>query len=543
MTPRSSTPLSVPPFRDLYNLSIPELWLSALLRLSVVGTSSQYESVPLVYEIDEKVKAVVMKSSGLSTATQQCRSNLDNRDKWVEALKTAFSEVGIDVKNIELLADAVEEELMTQTEAANRKRKVKAAIPITPISGILQNQAGVVGSDKYVDFGKAVEEIYEIGRILSRDGKSDSASASERLLSALISRRANDKRLAAVDNALKTSLASALEKSFNEIEVFYSEVEGKLTFGEKHEIDRHEFNSDEDDILENLKFIDDMNCYVWFYKSWNKLTSPEWVNATPHRRWTDWLVTITRLGVGTSFLFRANWVIEAVKVALNQNVNVSEVQDRMLAALETPILDWVDRSQSLSGQRDVNPQLRKLLCTSKAIEQELKKADFVSAIGDDESIEKLKSVLESSQSLTKQLEYALSNLGRDDKGPLDLRSKSIKPVHNTIRDSLVDRTSDGNESESSDYYALMRSESIGNRTLTYFDPLSEVVALIASLACDSPTSMTTLGDVRRQFQKLGFQPSQNELRFLLERAGLCRAEADASLQVVVSSALKLEELL
>jgi hypothetical protein len=70
------------------------------------------------------------------------------------------------------------------------------------------------------------------------------------------------------------------------------------------------------------------------------------------------------------------------------------------------------------------------------------------------------------------------------------------------------------------------------------DPSSEVMALIATLSCDQPDGYTSLGSVRREFQALGLEPSQNELRFLLERAGLCRSEADASLQITVSSALR-----
>jgi len=529
-----STPLLIPPFTDTYNTPIPELWLSALLKLSVLDDAQLYSGIPLVYEkIDPMVADV--KIGGRKVSTQQSRSReSDSRDKWQNALNSTMTSAGINITDLAATADAIEDELWTRTEPKMRRR-VRAAVPLSPIAGLMQNQPGVLGTNQQNDYGQSIEKLYEVGRILCGD---EPNRASERLLTAMVRRRGRDKRVAAVDDALLSSLCHALV--IDPTAVSYSVADGRLSLDGKRKAALNELLAKtEYEILSQLTGLGGKNCFTWFYQSWNKLTSDEWSDRLPHRRWVDWLVTTIRLGVGTAYIFRSHWTVEATRLALDETLSEGGVRVQIFSAcLNQPIIAWQDRSQDVFGQRNVHPQLRKLVRTAKSIEKLLKE-DFDITHGADNSIEGLKSIVRADKSLNAKLHKALYS------PELNLTHKAVQPVYNTIRDALVDRTSidDGNPGDTADYYALMRSDTRGSKSSTYFDPSSEVVALLASLACDAPDGSTTLGDVKQEFQKLGFRPSQNELRYLLEQAGLCRAEADASLQVSVTSALKLDQLL
>jgi hypothetical protein len=241
------------------------------------------------------------------------------------------------------------------------------------------------------------------------------------------------------------------------------------------------------------------------------------------------LVTSIRLSIGTAYLARSQWLISVAKYSLA----TTGVQDSAWRTLvdETFLqqrITWPDRGGVSIRERDVFPEIRKLIRTGISIRQELESDEFRQALGNDKSVEGLQKVIKANKDLDKRLERALLL------PKVDLRHKVVQPVFNTVADALVDKTSGDDGSETADYYALMKKVD----DAFIIDPSSEVMALIATLSCDQPDGYTSLGSVRREFQALGLEPSQNELRFLLERAGLCRSEADASLQITVSSALR-----
>jgi len=524
MTANSSTPLTIPPFSDVYNIPIPELWLSALVQHAITGGGPAYSEKPIVYEmVGDGVKPV------RDVPTKQTRSTSENRAQWITAFGQAFARFGPGVANrVTQIAAAVEDELWTRTEAdiARRRRRVRAAVPITPICAVLQNQIGVLGSAQYVDYGKAVESLYQFGKFLSGD-QSDSAAHS-RLQTALADVIDKDERLAALDNAFLNSLCSALGLSVDS--VTYEKQNGRLHLpGGLSSGLINVFDANQQNVLQSLRGIGESNSFVWFYKSWNKLTDPTWYRALPYRRWVDWLVTSIRLSIGTAYLARSQWLISVAKYSLA----TTGVQDSAWRTLvdETFVqqrITWPDRGGVSIRERDVFPEIRKLIRTGISIRQELESDEFQLALGNDKSVEGLQKIIKTNKGLDKRLEHALLL------PKVDLRHKVVQPVFNTVADALVDKTSGDDGSETADYYALMKKVD----DAFIIDPSSEVMALIATLACDQPDGYTSLGSVRREFQALGLEPSQNELRFLLERAGLCRSEADASLQITVSSALR-----
>lgn len=524
MTDSSFTPLTIPPFSDVYNITIPELWLSALVQHAVIGSGSAYADTPIVYEkVGEGVNSV------RNVPTRQTRSTVESRLDWNKAFGQAFAGIGPHVKNREeQIAAAVEDELWTRTEAnsARRRRRVRAAVPITPICAVLQNQIGVLGSTQYVDYGKAVESLYQVGKFFV--GDESVATAHSKLQVALADVSNQDARLAALDDAFLWSLCSALDASLDSVR--YEKQIGRLHLpgGLPSELSNL-FDANQKNVLKSLRSIGENNSFVWFYQSWNKLTDPAWYRALPYRRWIDWLVTSIRLSIGTAYLARSQWVISAAKYSLRTSRDEGSALGTLIdeTFVQQP-LTWPDRGGVSIRDRDVFPEIRKLIRTGISIRQLLESDEFQDALGDDRSVEGLKRVVETNDSLAEHLKRALLT------PTVDLRHKVVQPVYNTVADALVDKTSGDDSSESADYYALMKKVN----DAFVIDPSSEVMALIATLACEQPEGFTSLGSVRREFQALGLEPSQNELRFLLERAGLCRSEADASLQVTVSSALR-----
>jgi hypothetical protein len=534
MTSKPRTPLLVPPFANLYNTPIPELWLAALMRRPVLGDVPIYDQQPLVYEMVGSVKDV--KIDGEVRVTHQTRAGSESGgfhlQAWSEEVRSQFARRGIDVPRPEAFAAAIADELLTRTESSSQKRAVKAAIPITPITAVLQNQPGILGTARENDYGDAVERIYAIGRQLSGDPTDSGAGC--RLQDALAVRMSTDTRMQAVDAAEVAALASALDKDTTDIQ--YSQVQGRVDFsGSVASRSFQPLDSDQLSVIDELGSFGGAPCFVWFYESWKKLTDPTWHRMIPHRRWIDWLVAVTRLAIGSAYLFRELWVIRASRLVLNQSIGASEVGSQLAAEFATqPFLQWVDRSQNSLSQRDVFPEMRSIIRTGVSLRKLIDEEPFKSALDGDFTVEKLLLVVRQDQKLNDKLFETLTS------PRLDLRMKVVQPIHNTVRDALIDRTAskDSTTRNSEDFYALMRTHD----DITVIDPSSEVVALLATLACNEPDGITNLGDVKRQFQRVGLEPSQTEVRYLLERAGLCRAEADASLQVSVSSALRVETL-
>jgi hypothetical protein len=535
MTKKPQTPLLVPPFTNLYNSPIPELWLAALMRRPILGDTPIYDLSPLVYEMVGVVKNVSIK--GQPRVTLQTRAdggpNGFSMQTWADEVRSQFAQCGIAVSQPEAFAAAIADELLTRTESSSQKRSVKAAIPVTPITAVLQNQTGVLGTARENDYGDAVERIYAIGRHLS--GDPIDSGAGSRLQDALVARMAIDSRMRAVDAAQIAALSNALGLPVADVQ--YDQLLGQVHFsGSTASRGFEPLDHDQLSVVDKLGRLGGSTSFVWFYESWRKLTDPTWSRMVPHRRWIDWLVSVTRLAIGSSYLFREQWVIRASRLVLDNSVSELEIGAQLASECATqPLIQWVDRSQNSLAQRDVFPEIRSIICTGVSLRKLIADEPFKSVLDGEITVEKLLKVVRQDSQLSEELLKTYTS------PTLDFRKKLVQPVYNTVRDALIDRTGtkDTTSGNSDDFYALMQTRN----NITVIDPSSEAVALLATLACHEPNGTTNLGDVKRQFQKVGLQPSQTEVRYLLERAGLCRAEADASLQVSVSSALRVETLL
>jgi hypothetical protein len=228
MTKKPQTPLLVPPFTNLYNSPIPELWLAALMRRPILGDTPIYDLSPLVYEMVGVVKNVSIK--GQPRVTLQTRAdggpNGFSMQTWADEVRSQFAQCGIAVSQPEAFAAAIADELLTRTESSSQKRSVKAAIPVTPITAVLQNQTGVLGTARENDYGDAVERIYAIGRHLS--GDPIDSGAGSRLQDALVARMAIDSRMRAVDAAQIAALSNALGLPVADVQ--YDQLLGQVHF-------------------------------------------------------------------------------------------------------------------------------------------------------------------------------------------------------------------------------------------------------------------------------------------------------------------------
>lgn len=528
MTTHRLAPLQIPPFTDLYNINIPEMLVTALARHAVVDGVSALTDTPIVYEkTDDSVKKVKVK--GREVETIQTRSTPDKRERRNEAFASALAGFGPRIKDLaDQIADAVEDELWTRSgnDSSSRTRKVRAAIPLTPVCAVLQNQIGILGSSRQKDYGAAIESLYQVGKYLV--GDTSNVTASAKLQLALADRCRRDEKLSALDMACLALLRSAL--NFTPESLVYDQGVGRLT--SPAGLPKRQssfFDVNERKALDSLHNAGGLNTYVWFLRTWNKLTNPEWYLDIPYRRWVDWLVTAVRLSVGTAYLARSQWMVSAARYSLRTTRDDVAALDALIneTFVQQP-LSWPDRGGVSFKDRDVKPEIRKLLRTSVSIRLVVEGDEFEKALGGDNTVESLKRVVNADTSLAEQLEQALLTPS------IDFRQKVLQPVHDTVVDALVEKKRVHGNSETADHYALMKRVD----DAFIIDPSSEVMALIATLACDRPDGFTSLGRVRQEFQTLGLNPSQNELRYLVERAGLCRSEADASLQVTVSSALR-----
>jgi hypothetical protein len=464
---------------------------------------------------------------------------IDGARDFERSLRLALETQGISIEwnALPALAAALEDELWTRTESnsSSKIRLVRAALPLSPIAALLQNQIGVLGTAQENDYGKAIEEMYAVGRIM-RGGTSD-GNASDRLRKAMVHRLNKDSRLSVLNDALLALLCRAHDIAASA--VTYDSVTGTLNVGPgtPRAVDRP-LGAESEAVARRLAEVGGAEWFGWFYDSWYKLTSPDWSTEIPIRRWIDWLVAVIRLVVGSSYLGRWRWLMEAAQIALGDGPIPELGLELGRNCTRKPLVTWPDRSGGSTRSHNIHPRLRKIIVTGAEISTLLQDSIDDPMCGS-QSLEDLAARVRSDEGLKNDLYRALSS------PQADLRTGKAKTPWFTIKSAFLDQTrsSERLETQAADHYALMKPiVDVRNKDnkVIIFDPSSEVVALIATLACDTPDGTTTLGRVEREFSRIGFRPSPTEMRLLLECAGLCRSEADASAQITVVSALRTE---
>lgn len=501
-----------------YNAPIMEVWIAALIGRYVVGRDEPWKG-PMVYDVFDGTPSAV--GGRPTTILRPTSDDHDAWNRWIAAVESHFlshHECGV---SSSILSEAFTEELKGKRSRGRsdsaRRRNIVAAIPLVPSSAALQNQVGIVGSTQYNDYGLVVEQAFAFGR----PSGAAKTSAGDQLLTSMKRIMGADERLAHLNSAISDGILNRIDPTVQLV-------------GENLWMANQAVNSLPYDSL-NTKVIaalGESTPFHWFHRSWNLLSDEKWIEALPPRRWVDWSIAIIRLGIGMGLLWTNRWYEEIARLVVDSTISI-ESDDEILEYLSdqmrnVDLLRWPESTESYSN-RNVKPQFDQsfrrgmnssliILDKSRRVERETSTLSqyLQNSRNDIQVVSRLQDVLASSVE----------------------GNRTVKNLRYTAMDLLAARNS-GNgvdDLESADHYSLLRHGGRGSGETLLFEPTTEVIAVIASLACATPSSSATLGEVSRELESLGLRPSISELRKHLERAGLSRAVADASLQIEVNSA-------
>lgn len=357
------------------------------------------------------------------------------------------------------------------------------ATPHTKHSSLLQNSEGLMRKAHPFNAASMLERIYALGSPVD-DGVSTVAS---RWLGAMDVRTSNDPLLQAIDTAVAEDRLSFLagpvswQAPARQLHNWGAALSGQTPFG-------------------------------WFYRSWRTLTEPGWITALPPRVWVDWLIGVSRMGLGLCYLWEAQWYERLARSCLSGQLRDGTTRDGLVGQIHE-VLPWRSRSESTSV-RDAASFIRARIARGAEVRDVL--MPIIEGLSEDESIAAL-ALIPEDEEVSSQLIAALSVTS----------SKTL--VHEAVRYALSARTATGSQA---DFYGMLRK--LGPRW-SVVEPGTEWAALMAALACGAPGRHSTIGEVRHQLGALGLFPDLPELISLLEEAGLARGSADADQAVEVQS--------
>jgi hypothetical protein len=393
------------------------------------------------------------------------------------SLGEALKDAGIGPKPLDpvTLAASV---LNSVTGIRAEKSTLQAASPLTPGFALLQNMRGIQKSKNPPDLAEILESLYAFGGGEPTDG------VAQRWLKAASYRCEIDPLLAAMDLAVRQNLLR------DEVQL-RSSVNDEAT-------------------AERAAYPD--TPFTWFHRTWNRLTSDEWVTALPARVWVDWATAVLRLALGMGFLWEAAWYETLARKIL------SEVPFTMADVLsDVPqILPWKSSRSSVSV-RDVASVLVWRVHKGAGVRKLLGAWLEAEAFADGAFDQAIKG-MQSDSALKAELTTALGS-----------QRRHAPNTWEAIKYALQTRDVAG---PFADYYGLLRPN---GRFLTV-NPGTEWVAVVASLACRKPGGTTHVGALMDDLAELGLHPELSDVVALLERAGLARGSADADLGVQIKSA-------
>jgi hypothetical protein len=356
------------------------------------------------------------------------------------------------------------------------------ASPLTPGLALLQNVRGLQGTKNPPDLAEIVETLFSLG-----------------LASGAMSPGVAKTWLAAAEHRM------SIDSLLKQIDV---SVDGSL-LGERRELREEPVSTRAAAWKGSLP----ESPFSWFVDAWLRLTSPEWVEALPARVWVDWASTVLRLALGLGYLWEAAWYESMAR----QIIGVGELSWESVRANMDAIVPWkssragavaLDVASQLSWRVFRSDRLRALF--ARWGNDHLYSEHFSTALG----------AMREDDDFCSQLVDALGS---------NTSTPAGKNLWEAVKYALKTRDSTG---EFADYYGLLRSS---GRFLTV-DPGTEWIAVVASLACESPGSSTDVGTVLLSLQQMGIRPELRDLIDLLEKAGIARGSADADQGVIVQSA-------
>lgn len=395
----------------------------------------------------------------------------------LEKLGLALKEAGIGPKPLDssILALSV---LNSVTGIRAEKSTLQAASPLTPGFALMQNMRGIQKSKNPPDLAEILESLYAFG------GGELSSGVARGWLRAASYRCEIDPLLSAMDQAVRKTLLR-------------NEIQAKVFL---------------DDDIAIINVLYPSTPFTWFRRSWDRLTSEEWVEALPARVWVDWATAVLRLALGMGFLWEAAWYETLARKLLSE---VPFTQADVLNDVPQ-ILPWKSSRSSVSV-RDV----------ASVLVWRVHKGAGVRRIVD--------GWLQDNASPELSFDDAIKGMQIDTELKTDLttalgsQKRNAPNTWEAIKYALQTRDVAG---PFADYYGLLRPN---GRFLTV-SPGTEWMAVVASLACQKPGGTTHVGALMDDLAELGLHPELADVVTLLERAGLARGSADADLGVQIKSA-------
>lgn len=368
------------------------------------------------------------------------------------------------------------------------------ASPLTPSLALLQNVHGSMGTANPPSISGMLELLFLLGMPI----KTESIGPAKLWAAAAEQRMEKDSLLRSLDNAVNSSLFISPPKKTSKSK-FADRVSDAYAW---------------EGLFPNTPF-------EWFYKSWSRLTSEEWVDALPARVWVDWATTVLRLAVGCGYLWEASWYETfARKILSAEQFTWCSVQNDI-----DSVIPWASSRASMSI-RDVSSKL------SWRVRRADKIRSLLSEWLSQRDTQPLRSTLEFTAGIREMQNDA--ELKSSLSATLSSRETTSATTNRweAIKYSLVTRETNG---QFVDYYGLLKSHGARGRYLT-IDPGTEWIAVVASLACERPKTTTDVSSVLDSLASLGLHPSIGDIVELLEKAGLARNSADADQGVQVQSA-------
>lgn len=418
----------------------------------------------------------------------------DEINSWKDAVREIFS---TESELTNELAEALAFEL--EGVKANSSPRI-AAIPVTIATGLLQSAPGVTGSLNAENYAAILDQLFRAGVGPSYTGP----PCGSLLIQSMRQRINDDEMLRSIEVVVRQGILRT------RIDSNIPLLPGAQV-GTAKKLRTTSFPN----------WLSGDTPFGWFADAWLKLTSPDWVNVLPPRRWVDWLATSARLGIGMGILWESRLLEEVGETILNNSSDLG-IESLLSGIANDPLIQWEDSRKRLR-LRNVQPDYRSLIARAAYVEKFLKQRVAASdvSLSDDfpVAIEKLRT-----PNFRDALRTEMNRSHSDD---------PKKRARDAFESCLTARSLSG---QYADHYGFLVRHGKGTSMFRVVDPSTEVLALIASLSCGTPDGECSIGDVRRSLRKLGFQPSIPELVTRLERAGLCRDSADASDSVRVRSA-------
>jgi len=402
---------------------------------------------------------------------------------WGESLSTAG------LKGVEDFAILGAATAVSIAGIRAKKAKGQAATPLTPALALLQDARGMLGKKNPPNIGLILEELYRLG---ASSFESTSATAASHWRHAAERRLSSDPLLQCIDTAAREFIFGGLIESRRDGSIETPQTRPLLA-GDTP--------------------------FTWFHVAWSRITSDDWVDALPSRRWVDWASTVLRAAIAFGYLWQSRYNEEVARAVIGGSLNNEIESPEAIVERINPVAPWVNRSEQVSV-RDVGSRLKASVRRGSNVNLVFKEW------------RRHNNELEGSSSAQELLEIMSTDGHLVDAllGALGSKRDAGKLTWEAIRYSLQVRDRSG---PFADHYGLFASR--GTRYLLV-DPGVEWIAVMASLVASGPGSRTTLGDVQRSLRSLGLEVELPQLVDALESAGLARGSADADQAVIVETA-------